>query len=84
MMNNDPHILQRRATLRRGAVIGPAYGEGGTSVRTRRFLRRGCLDVPSASECLLARRHHRCPADPVTGARWPSQGSAGAFPERRL
>jgi hypothetical protein len=31
MMNSDPHRLQRRATLRRGALIGPTYGEGGTS-----------------------------------------------------
>jgi hypothetical protein len=31
MMNSDPHRLQRRAALRRGALIGPAYGEGGTS-----------------------------------------------------
>jgi hypothetical protein len=60
-MNSDPHHLQRRATLRRGALIGVAYGQGGTSTATRRFLRRGCLGVPSASGCPLARARHHCP-----------------------
>jgi hypothetical protein len=82
-INSDPHRLQRRATFRRGALTRAAYGGEEPRQRTPSFLRCADLDAPSASECLLCRSGHRCPASAVSGGRWPSQGSAGA-PQRRL
>ena len=91
MMNSGPHRLKQGHLAPRrshrpayGEGGTSAYGEGGTLTATRRFLRRGCGGMASAGQCLLARRRHRCAADPVSGGRWPSHGSAGACPERRL